>query len=231
MNILYFGFDMFAPCLEFLLSRENIKIMKIYSFESDGYFDFHDKIKSIASKNNIEFSTEKITKDELLYQKEKGADFIFCAGYAYRIPVENLPDIKAVNIHPSLLPNGRGPWPLPWVILNDEKTAGVTAHKLSEKIDEGDIILQKEFSVSENEDYFSLEAKMTETALKITKELFENFNFTYSNSKKQCKGKYLAEPSDDMRTIYDDTPSEQKNKIIRAFGKDYVIYGGKRNEP
>lgn len=228
MNILYFGFDMFAPCLEFLLAQKNVNVMKIYSFESDGYFDFNDKVKSIAEKNNIKFSLEKITKDELLLQKEKGVDLIFCAGYAYRIPVESVPDVKAVNVHPSMLPNGRGPWPLPWVILNDEKTTGVTIHKLNERFDEGDIIIQRSFPVSEKENYFSLEAKMTDVSLKLTKELFENFDFLYSNGKKQCKGEYLAEPGDNMRTIYDDTPSEQREKILRAFGEDYVIYGGKR---
>ena len=40
--------------------------MKIYSFESDGYFDFNDKIKDLAEKNDIEFSLEKISKNSKL---------------------------------------------------------------------------------------------------------------------------------------------------------------------
>ena len=69
MNILYFGFDMFAPCLEYLLSLENVNIMKVYSFESDGYFYFHDKVKALARKNDIEFTLDKITAQELKKQK------------------------------------------------------------------------------------------------------------------------------------------------------------------
>ncbi len=229
MNILYFGFDMFAPCLEYLLSLENVNIMKIYSFDSDGYFDFHDKVKALAQENNIEFTLDKITAQELKKQKENGADFIFCAGYAYRIPIEKIEGIRAINIHPSLLPNGRGPWPLPWVILNEEKKTGVTAHILAEKIDEGDILLQKEILVDPNIDYFGLEKKITACADELVQELFNNLDFYFKNAQKQCKGVYLAEPEDALRTIYDDMPQKQRQKIIRAFGKDYVIYGGKRN--
>lgn len=206
------------------MSLEHINIMKIYSFSSDNVVDFNDKIKKLAKINNIEFTEEKISAEELKKQFNAGCDLVFCAGYAYRIPVERVEGFRGINIHPSLLPKGRGPWPIPYVILNDEKIWGVTAHKLAERIDEGDILLSEEFEVSEKENYLSLCEKISESALNITKKLMSDLDYYSQNAKKQCKGTYLAEPPDEQRTIYNDTPPHIKDKIIRAFGKDYVIY-------
>lgn len=198
--------------------------MKIYSFPSDNVVDFNDKIKNLAKINNIEFTEEKISAEELKKQFNLGCDLVFCAGYAYRIPVERVEGFKGINIHPSLLPNGRGPWPIPYVILNDEKIWGVTAHKLAERIDEGDILLSEEFEVSEKDNYLSLCEKISVSALNITKKIMEDLDYYSQNAKKQCKGTYLAEPLDEQRTIYKDTPPHIKDKIIRAFGKEYVLY-------
>lgn len=48
-----------------------------------------------------------------------------------------------VNIHPSLLPEGRGAWPMPVTLLKGLRESGITIHKITEGFDEGDILLQK----------------------------------------------------------------------------------------
>lgn len=42
--------------------------------------------------------------------------------------------VMQVNLHPALLPEGRGPWPMPTAILRG-KSSGVTLHKLAEESD------------------------------------------------------------------------------------------------
>ena len=225
MNIIYFGYDMFSDCLKKLLQNPQINILKIYSFPSDGDFDFHDEIKGLADVKKIPFTTEKITSEELKYQfSHNGCNLAFSAGYQWRIPMENIENFRGINIHPSLLPQGRGPWPMPWVILNGLSKTGVTAHKLAPKIDEGDILLQKEFSVSKDENYFSLEKKFRATAAEVTEELFENLDELWESAKPQGKGQYLPEPSDEMRTIFKNTPKEKRELILRAFGENYTIF-------
>lgn len=58
---------------------------------------------------------------------------------------------KSLNIHPSLLPIGRGSDPIVWAIINNEP-AGVTLHQISQKIDQGLILFQEkvdyEFPIS-----------------------------------------------------------------------------------
>ena len=51
-------------------------------------------------------------------------------------------DFPIVNLHPSLLPIGRGADPIPWAII-DEQAVGVTIHKVDEGLDTGKVIAQR----------------------------------------------------------------------------------------
>lgn len=228
LNIIYFGYDLFAPCLKELVSNPNINILKVYSFEGDGYFDKNDEIKHICDVKNIPFTTDKITVDELRWQFEQNdCQLAFSAGYAYRIPCESVPSFRGVNIHPSLLPEGRGPWPFPYIILKGLKKSGVTAHKIAERFDEGEILLQTAFEVTENETYRSLEKKAQNAALELTKKLLSNLESYWNNATAQSKGEYWKEPTLLDRTIYKDTPKDEQDRIIRAFTESFVIYSDK----
>ena len=52
------------------------------------------------------------------------------------------------NIHSSLLPNYKGLMPTFWVLRNDEPKTGVTLYQLTEGIDDGPIIANKEYYIS-----------------------------------------------------------------------------------
>ena len=47
-----------------------------------------------------------------------------------------------LNVHPSLLPNYRGPRPEFWIYYHGETTAGVTVHYIDRDMDTGDIVRQ-----------------------------------------------------------------------------------------
>ena len=67
---------------------------------------------------------------------------IAVVAYGKLLPPEilELPEMGCVNIHGSLLPRYRGSAPIQWTVLNGDRTAGVTAMFMSEKLDAGDII-------------------------------------------------------------------------------------------
>jgi methionyl-tRNA formyltransferase len=50
-------------------------------------------------------------------------------------------DFPILNLHPSLLPLGRGADPIPWAIIENHDV-GVTIHRIDEGIDSGNIIVQ-----------------------------------------------------------------------------------------
>ena len=65
--------------------------------------------------------------------------------------VWQMPKFGTFNLHASLLPNYRGAAPINWAIINGETKTGVTTFFIDEKIDTGNIILQEEVSIGENE--------------------------------------------------------------------------------
>lgn len=63
-------------------------------------------------------------------------------GHIYKKDI--LDTVCVLNKHSSLLPAHKGVLPVFWVLKNNDKV-GVTIHKMTEKLDSGDIILQKSY--------------------------------------------------------------------------------------
>ena len=51
------------------------------------------------------------------------------------------------NFHDGPLPRYAGLFSSSWAIVNNEKTHGVTWHKITKKIDAGDIVASKKFKI------------------------------------------------------------------------------------
>src|SRR3989344_2545725 len=83
----------------------------------------------------------------------KQVDIAVVGSYGKIIPKSwlNLPRLGFINIHPSLLPKYRGPSPVPYTLLSDEKETGVTIIKMDEKVDHGPILAQELTSVGPDE--------------------------------------------------------------------------------
>lgn len=76
-------------------------------------------------------------------------DIIVSCGYPYILDSEVIASVHyAINVHPTLLPKYRGYRSGPYVLINGEKKTGVTVHFLTQKMDQGDIILQREVELS-----------------------------------------------------------------------------------
>ena len=63
----------------------------------------------------------------------------------------NMPAYGTFNLHASLLPYYRGAAPIHWAIINGEEKTGVTTFFIDDKIDTGEIILQKECLIRDDE--------------------------------------------------------------------------------
>ena len=73
-------------------------------------------------------------------------DFLLIACWPYLIDSVLIDSARkaAVNMHPSLLPNYRGPNPVEQQLAAHEPRPGVTLHLLNQHFDQGDIIAQAE---------------------------------------------------------------------------------------
>lgn len=72
-------------------------------------------------------------------------DLLVCNGFPWRIPAPALVTARlgGINVHPSLLPRYRGPIPIHWAIRNGDREIGVTVHRMDERFDTGNLIVQR----------------------------------------------------------------------------------------
>src|ERR1019366_6181067 len=62
-------------------------------------------------------------------------------------PTLRIPHHGFINIHPSLLPNYRGPEPVYWVIADGAELTGISLHRAVPKVDAGPILARAEIAV------------------------------------------------------------------------------------
>ncbi len=76
-------------------------------------------------------------------------DAICVACFSQRIPAQllRIPRLGSVNIHPSLLPDNRGPDPLFWTFRRGDLMTGVTVHLMDERFDSGPLLAQEPVAV------------------------------------------------------------------------------------
>jgi len=69
-------------------------------------------------------------------------------------------NLKAINLHPSLLPKFKGAKAIERSFESADAECGVSVHYVSSELDGGEIILQKSFMKDENETLESFSAKI-----------------------------------------------------------------------
>ena len=75
-----------------------------------------------------------------------------------------------LNVHPSLLPQWRGPAPIPAAILAGARRTGVTVQRLAAEVDAGDIIAQREQPLDGSETSGSLAPRLAELGAALLRE-------------------------------------------------------------
>lgn len=125
-------------------------------------------IKNILIKRGKSFS------ENLAKEIPENTDLIVLAGFLSILNKEFVENFKGkiINIHPSLLPKfgGKGMWGHhvhEAVLEAKEKESGATVHFVTPGIDEGEIILQKSFEISEGETVETLAQKIHEVEYEI----------------------------------------------------------------
>jgi methionyl-tRNA formyltransferase len=96
--------------------------------------------------------------------RELAPAVIVLACFPWLLPraVRELPPLGCLNVHPSLLPIGRGPDPLFWTFRRGEERTGVTIHQLTGRFDAGPIVRQQAIAVPDGIRAPDLEQRLAE---------------------------------------------------------------------
>lgn len=133
------------------------------SFHSD-YADLRD----VASDHNVPvYHIKKINdpKTVALIRSVK-PDVIFVFGWSQLITREilELPPMGCIGTHPAMLPRNRGRHPLIWALVEGLDESGLTFFYLDDGADSGDILWQKTFPITLEDDARSLYTKIKDLA-------------------------------------------------------------------
>lgn len=72
---------------------------------------------------------------------------VSCFPHRLQYSLLQIPRLGCYNLHPSLLPQYRGPSPLFWQFRNGESKTGVTLHRMVPQIDAGPIVAREQVPV------------------------------------------------------------------------------------
>jgi len=124
-------------------------------------------VKEFALKQGLKVLQPTRLKDPQVIKSIQDLDpeYIVVVAYGKIIPGEilSIPGKGCINVHPSLLPEYRGPSPIQQAILDGKTRTGITIMFLSEEMDAGDIILQEEIEISPED----TTATLTEKIMKV----------------------------------------------------------------
>jgi methionyl-tRNA formyltransferase len=127
-------------------------------------------IKKFALEKGLKILQPEKLKDPVFLKELKSLNADMQVVVAFRMLPEvvwNMPPMGTINLHASLLPQYRGAAPINWAIINGEKETGVTTFKLQHQIDTGNILLQEEITIGEDETAGELHDKMKEIGAKL----------------------------------------------------------------
>ena len=156
MKIIFFGTPQFASeILQKIISKHEVVcvVTTLDTKKGRGKKFLPSNVKETANKLNIPvLQPENLNEKKFIDDLKKFNADLFAVIAFRKLPKEvwEIPNRGTINLHTSLLPNYRGAGPINWVLINGEKTTGITTFFINDKIDTGDIILQKEINITEN---------------------------------------------------------------------------------
>jgi len=134
--------------------------------------------------------------------------------------VWNMPPKGTFNIHASLLPQYRGAAPINWALIRGEKVTGVTSFFLQHQIDTGDIILQDQVAITDQDNFGTLYEKLKQAggalALKTVRAIAAG---TVQTQSQPQAGQLQAAPKIFKETCQIDwqQPASQVRNFIRGL--------------
>ncbi len=175
MNIVFFGSSYFAvPSLE-ALKTSGHKISCVVTQpdkkKGRGLSLGATAIKESAGEFNLKtYQPENINIPEarkLLKTLNPDLFAVIAYGQILSSAILSIPKVFSINLHASLLPKYRGAAPINWALIKGEKITGITVMKMTEEMDAGPIIQQKEIEINNLDTSSTLEDKLSHFAAQL----------------------------------------------------------------
>jgi methionyl-tRNA formyltransferase len=201
-RIVFFGTPSFAlPPLKALIQGPDEVVAVVTQPDREkgrGRKVIASPVKELALQKGLPILQPEKAKEVSFQEKLKslGTDLFVVAAYGQILPktILSLPKYGAINIHASLLPRYRGSAPIAWAILNGEKETGITTMLMDEGLDTGDILLQSEIPIHEDETTETLQDRLASLGAQLLSETLGKIKTGEIHSKPQDHSKATYAP-------------------------------------
>ena len=152
--------------------------------------------------------------------KQYNADvFIVIAyGHILKQDVLDIPKYYSINIHASLLPEYRGAAPINQAIIDGQTITGVTAIKMNEKMDQGDIVGIAKTEINLQDDAMSLAIRLSDIGADLLIESLDKIEKGEDDSTQQDESKatYVKKMRKEDGLIDWTKEAKQINNLVRG---------------
>ena len=195
-------------------------MLALYTYHNDeDYFTEHAIVKR-AGACGIPIHYEAITQEEILrFFDKESCGLLFSAEYDRRIPVpEDFPSFRGINVHSSLLPQGRSYYPIEAAMDRGLARSGVTLHKLAPRLDQGDILARRIVENLQEKDSIDVYLSCAAYAREMTEEIMQNLEGYWKQAMVQKeKFPYWKRPEDEHLTIAHTMTGAQARAVFRKY--------------
>ena len=220
MKFAFAGIDFLGGVFEGLVEAGWTPVT-LFTRPCDGVYDHNDVLVARARSLRLPIQLSRIRERDIeALQAEHGKDWaLVVAGYPWLVKGWRGRAAYGLNIHPSPLPTGRGPYPLFRAVLDRYETWGVTAHVLAEGFDTGDILAQDIFGLEPAESHETVLAKCQMAARRLAVgPLGKELPARWRRAEPQGDGSYWPRATDADRTLDFRQEVEPILRRVRAFG-------------
>jgi len=182
MKIIFFGTPNFASQILKSIHKEH-EVLSIVTAEDSqkgrGKKYQSSAVKLLAEELKIPVLQPNNLKDPDFLKNLQKLNADIYVVIAFRMLPEkvwSIPKKGTVNIHTSYLPHYRGAAPINWVIINGEKTTGITSFFINKEIDKGNILLQEKIELDDEITAAQLHNKLIFSGRKIILKTLEKIS-------------------------------------------------------
>lgn len=224
MKILFWGTPRTSvPFFEYLLSRQTVlgAVTKADKPADRGQKIHKSPVKMLAEEKSIPVLQPSNLKDGAFQSqvRELNPDAGIVVAYGKIIPPEILRLFPRglYNLHFSLLPHLRGAAPIQWSIYRGDKVTGVTAFRISETLDTGNILARKEVPVDPRETAATLEDKLIPAGIEVLAETLEKIEKNEAGRPQTGDSVYAPLIKKENLKIDWSRSAEEIDRQVRAF--------------
>jgi methionyl-tRNA formyltransferase len=178
MHLIFCGTPDFAvPTLEKLIAEKfaiDLVVTNADEPSGRGYEVKAPPVKQAALRAGLEVYQPAKLKEPATVEvlSPRHADAIVVVAYGHILPkwMIDLPPLGCINLHASLLPKYRGAAPIQWSLIRGETVTGVTTMRIDVGLDTGDILLQREVGIQDEDTAESLSHRLSQVGADLMAE-------------------------------------------------------------